>query len=185
MEHEPHHEEGVIPEGPRPATDDGRLVDEAAQRAWLERRNQEDQLADEAHAAMERAIEEGMARAQAEDRNIDDVTAGHIARLLTDGRGALDTFAETGAVLDGIDDELDRELAESPESEPAVAALRAYFTAREDNRGEVAGWRTPGGGGAERQPEDDVHPEAREAGEQPELDIEFGQLSLMSVQGVS
>lgn len=93
--------------------------------------------ADEVALAAQRRerIDEGLEVAERTGRRIDDVTAKQIAKEFDPGSGPLHDFAETGAIPDGIEVDLDAvrlvlQDLDSEEHVPWVTALGEYFAGR-------------------------------------------------------
>ena len=89
--------------------------------------------ADEAALAAERErlINEALEQAWRTGRHIDDLTAKRIARMITPGSGALHVFAETGAIPEEMEIELEIACEVAPElKETWIAALDHYCRGR-------------------------------------------------------
>ena len=89
--------------------------------------------ADEAARAVERErlINEALDHAWRTGRRIDDLTAKRIARTLTPGSRPLQIFAETGAIADDMETELEIACEVAPElKETWIAALDHYCHGR-------------------------------------------------------
>lgn len=88
---------------------------------------------DEAAAAKERErlINEALEQARRTGRRIDDLTAKRIARALTPGSGALHVLAETGAIPEDMEVELELASEVVPElKETWIAGLDQYCRQR-------------------------------------------------------
>lgn len=82
-------------------------------------------------ARRERLINEALEYAQRNGRRIDDLTAKRIARVLTPGSGALQVFAETGAIPEEMEGDLEIAGEVVPErKETWIAALDQYCRRR-------------------------------------------------------
>ena len=82
-------------------------------------------------AERERFINEALEQAWRNGRRIDDLTAKRIARELTPGSGALQVFAETGAIPEDMEVELDLASEVVPElKETWIAGLDQYCRQR-------------------------------------------------------
>jgi hypothetical protein len=80
-----------------------------------------------AAAQRERLIGEALEQAWRTGRRIDDLTAKRIARALTPGSGALHVFAETGALPEEMEAELEIAGDVAPERKDTwIAALDQY-----------------------------------------------------------
>ncbi len=112
MEQEPHHEVAI-------PTDEAALV--------VQRKSQ---------------INEALEQAWRTGRRIDDLTAKRIARALTPGSGALHVFAETGAIPEDMEIELELACEVEPNLKSWIAALDHYCRGRLI-RTEMPYWNDP------------------------------------------